>query len=172
MKGIVIYKSKYGATKQYAQWLASKLGFQLSKADEVTAHSLNGVDVVILGSSVYIGKLLIKPWIEQYAEILKRKKLFLFIVCGTPASDKQKTGAIVAKNLPGELVEKCQVFFLKGSLHLERLSLLDKFALRMGANFEKDPVLKQRMLKGYDEVKEENLNPLLESLQELLVVKA
>ena len=26
MKGIILYKSKYGATKQYAEWIAEDLG--------------------------------------------------------------------------------------------------------------------------------------------------
>ncbi len=27
MKGIIVYKSKYGATKKYAQWLREETGF-------------------------------------------------------------------------------------------------------------------------------------------------
>ena len=27
MKGIILYTSKYGATKRYAQWLAEETGF-------------------------------------------------------------------------------------------------------------------------------------------------
>ena len=29
MQGIIIYKSKYGATRQYAEWLQSETGFEL-----------------------------------------------------------------------------------------------------------------------------------------------
>ena len=29
MKGIILYKSKYGATKRYAQWLSEETGFEI-----------------------------------------------------------------------------------------------------------------------------------------------
>ena len=164
MKGVVIYKSRYGATQQYAEWLAKDMGFPLMEVDMVSELVLNEFDFVIMGSSVYIGKLLIKSWLQNHAGILQKKKLILFVVCGTPASDMAKTTAIVAKNLPVALASKCGIFFLKGRLHLKKLSLLDRIALRFGARVEKDPIQKQRMMFGYDEVKRENLEPLLKVL--------
>jgi menaquinone-dependent protoporphyrinogen IX oxidase len=164
MKGVVIYKSRYGATRQYAQWLSTELELPMMATAEISVAKLNEFDFVIMGSSVYIGKLLIKSWLQDHAAILQKKKLFLFVVCGTPASDTAKTTAIVAKNLPLSLASRCQVFFLQGRLNLEKLSFTDRFALRFGARFEKDPILKQRMMLGYNEVKRENLEPLLKVL--------
>lgn len=168
MKGVVVYKSKYGARRQYAQWIASKLGFALLTPDKINSQVFNEAEVVIVGTSVYIGKMLIKAWMQEYAEILKRKRIFLFVVCGTPASDTPKTRVIVEKNLPVELIDKCHVFFLPGSLVLENLSFLDKMALRMGARFEKDPEQKKRMLYGYNDIKQENISPLLYAVSEVM----
>jgi menaquinone-dependent protoporphyrinogen IX oxidase len=168
MKGIVIYKSKYGATRLYAQWIAARTGLAIRTIDTVSMELLRKAEVVILGSSVYIGKLLIRSWIRKHANVLKDKQLFIFVVCGTPVSDGEKIGAIVAKNLPGELIKKLQVFFLPGSLHPEKLSLLDKLLLRMGARLEKDPGQKKRMRCGYDEVKQENVSSLVQVVGQLM----
>ncbi len=31
MQGIIIYKSKYGSTRQYAEWVQSETGFEFSE---------------------------------------------------------------------------------------------------------------------------------------------
>lgn len=33
MSGIILYKSKYGATKQYAEWIAEETGFSCFQID-------------------------------------------------------------------------------------------------------------------------------------------
>ena len=35
MKGIILYKSKYGATKRYAQWLSEETGFEIRENSKV-----------------------------------------------------------------------------------------------------------------------------------------
>ena len=34
MSGIILYKSRYGATKRYADWIAEKTGFSCIKTDD------------------------------------------------------------------------------------------------------------------------------------------
>jgi menaquinone-dependent protoporphyrinogen IX oxidase len=80
MKGIIIYKGKYGATQQYAEWLSKELQLPVRKPENLTASHLSLYDFVVIGSSVYEGGLLMKNWLKKYAEILQNKKVFLFIV--------------------------------------------------------------------------------------------
>ena len=40
MKTIVIYKSKYGSTKDYAKWISEELGCKCYDAKEVKAESI------------------------------------------------------------------------------------------------------------------------------------
>ncbi len=60
MKGLVIYKGRYGATKQYATWIGQELGLAVASADRFPLKELPKYDYFIIGSSVYIGKLEIK----------------------------------------------------------------------------------------------------------------
>ena len=55
MKGLVIYKGKYGATKQYAMWIGQELQLSVASADRFPVDELSKYDYFILGSSVYIG---------------------------------------------------------------------------------------------------------------------
>jgi menaquinone-dependent protoporphyrinogen IX oxidase len=164
MKGIIIYKSKYGATKQYADWLGELLHIPSVFLDHFHKGSLPDYDFVVLGSSVYIGKLLIRDWLMQNINEVQLKKVFLFIVCGTDPGEKDKIEKIVKDNLPGELKSKFEIYFLSGRLRRNNLSWSDKLLLKIGAFLAKDPKDKNNMKKDYDLVKKENLLPLLNSV--------
>jgi menaquinone-dependent protoporphyrinogen IX oxidase len=161
-KGAVIYSSRYGATQQYAEWLAEELKWPLLEAENTTNKDLAPYDTLIIGSSVYIGKLLIKSWLKSHDPVLGDKDLFFFIVCGTPASEREKQETIARINIPHDLIGPENVFFLPGRLTIGNLSWKDKFMLRMGARLLKDPAKKASILKDIDEVKKEHLSPILQ----------
>src|SRR5947208_2624101 len=98
MKGVIIYNGKYGTTQQYATWLGEQLQLPILKADDSNSHQLRLFDFVVVAGSVYIGKWLMRDWVKQNAEILKQKKLFFLIVCGTPASMGAKQAEIANTN--------------------------------------------------------------------------
>jgi menaquinone-dependent protoporphyrinogen IX oxidase len=161
MNGIIIYQGKYGATEQYAQWLAGALHMPFLKADEVTPTILAGYDLVILGSSVYVGKLTIAPWLKRNPDLLAGKKLFLFIVCGTSAEDKAEQQKLLGNNLEPEVMKTKGIFFLPGRCVVSRLSWKDRFVLKMGAMLQKDPQKKAVMNHGFDHMDKKNLRSLI-----------
>ena len=65
MNGIVVYKSRYGATKQYAEWIAEALNIPAKTIDEVSTARLAACDYVIAWSSFYIGKIQMKDWLAE-----------------------------------------------------------------------------------------------------------
>jgi menaquinone-dependent protoporphyrinogen IX oxidase len=161
MKGIVLYKSKYGATRQYARWIGDELNLPVLETDAVQPAKLASCDTVVLGSSVYIGKLLIRRWLKVNAHALAGKTIILFVVCGTPAHKRAELERTIRASLPLELLESSRVFFLPGKLVVKDLSWMDRFMLKMGAKLTKDPDAKKGMLTDYDDVKKEQLADLL-----------
>jgi menaquinone-dependent protoporphyrinogen IX oxidase len=160
--GAIIFSSRYGATRQYADWLAESLQWPLLEAESTTNKDLAAYDRLIIGSSVYIGKLLIKGWLKRHNPTLGDKDLSFFIVCGTPASDRQQQETIARTNIPHDLIGPENVFFLPGRLLIDKLSWKDKFMLRMGARLQKDPAKKASMLRNLDGVRKEHLAPILQ----------
>ena len=65
-------------------------------------------------------------------------------------------------------MKNTNVFFLMGRMTKSRLSVFDKFVLRMGASMVSDPVEKKTMLSDFDEVKKENLHDLIKSVKEFM----
>ena len=52
-KGIILYQSKYGATKKYAQWLQEETGFDLQETKLADVKQVREYDTIILGGGVY-----------------------------------------------------------------------------------------------------------------------
>jgi len=170
MKGIIIYKGKYGATQQYAEWLSEELQLPAVKPENLTASNLPIYDFVIIGSSVYEGNLLIKNWLKKYAEIFQNKKVFLFIVCATPPTENKKLQTIAKNNIPA-MLNHSGVYFLQGRMILNQLSWMDRFMMKMGARLQKDPRVRKDMLQDFDAVKKENIAALVNAVKILRPVK-
>jgi len=172
MKSMILYKSKYGATKQYADWLAESLELPAEDADEVSKDKIKNYDVVFIGTSVYFGKFLNERWLRRKTkELSTKKKIFLFIVCAS-AADTNECNEIIRSNVPIEIKDKCAFYFLPGKLLHHQLSLFDRFILRVAGLFLRDPLKKQAMHNDLDEVKRENLNPLIIASKGFLIKAA
>ena len=161
MKGIVIYKGKYGATKQYSEWLGTDLGLPVIPADGIRGPVLREYDYLLMGTSVYIGKLLIKKWLDRNISFLAGRKVFLFQVAGTPQGEKEKRQLYNDDGVPKELAGNFEYYFLPGRMIMENLSWKDRWMLKMGAWLTKDPVEKRNMMTNHDDVKKENLGEII-----------
>lgn len=168
MKGVVVYKGKYGATRQYSQWVGEELDFPVFMTSEVNKKDMTDADLIIVGTSVYIGKLQVMKWLKENSAILVNKKLFLFLVAGTPPDQKQKLDVYIQACVPEEIRGRCEIFYLPGRLVIKKLSWLDRFMLKMGARLAKDPNERNTMLTDYDLVQKEKIEPLIKKIKELL----
>lgn len=167
MKGLVIYKGKYGATKQYAMWIGQELRLPVGSADRFPVDMLPDYDYFILGSSVYTGKLEIRHWLKKNYHLMKNKPIFLFQVAGAPVDQKEKRDGFNQVSVPINILDKMQVFYLPGRMLIRNLGTWDRFMLKMGARLTKDPVEKQQMLTDFDHVKKGHIFSLLESVRNL-----
>ncbi|MGN7821349.1 flavodoxin domain-containing protein [Chitinophaga sp. 22536] len=133
MHGIIIFQSKYGATRQYAEWISKALQIPAVEADKVTPAQLSTADFLILGTSIYIGKMLLRPWLLQHEAQLSGKPLFLFVVCATKPEEVEKLNGYVAQNVPAPVLTRCLRYFLPGKIKFSDLSFADKLKVRAGS---------------------------------------
>jgi len=165
MKGLVIYKGKYGATKQYAMWIGQELQLPVASADRFPVNELPKYDYFILGSSVYIGKLEIKDWMKKNFQALQNKKIFFFQVAASPVEQIEKRESYNKASLSPAILGKIQFYYLPGRIIMKDLSGWDRFMLKMGAKLAKDPVEKKTMLTDFDSVKKEKTFPITEAVR-------
>jgi menaquinone-dependent protoporphyrinogen IX oxidase len=163
-KGALIYSSRYGSTRQYAEWIGQQLQIPVMDVDELFPAALEGFDYLVLGTSVYVGKMLIKGWLHHDLAALQTKQLVLFVVCGTPSSERQKQEQIVRDNVPEGLIPMENIFFLPGRLTIRDLSWKDRLMLKIGASLEKNPKKKAAMSHDIDGVKKEHITAVVNSV--------
>ena len=53
MNGIILYQSKYGATKKYADWLSEATQFPCVETKKANIAQVKAYDVIILGGGIY-----------------------------------------------------------------------------------------------------------------------
>ncbi len=87
MKVLLLYAGKHGSAESCVERLARELprGIEIETVNlEKCAPAPVGYDAVVLGSSVYFGKLrpAAKTYLAQYGEALTKQPLGLFLVCG------------------------------------------------------------------------------------------
>lgn len=167
MEGIVLYKSKYGSTSDYAYWLGDSLGLYVVDIDKNNSD-LSVFDFIIMGAPVYMGKLLIKEWLLKNQTWLQHKNLFIFIVCATSPEQGDKQRLIIKDNIPPALEKTSSIHFLAGRLVIKKLSWKDRWIIRFSALLEKDPVKTKAILRGIDGVKKENLHGIITQVQAYL----
>lgn len=168
MKNLIVYEGKYGAAAQYAQWLSEAFPLPVYRAATCNGNELEPAGLLVLGSSVYIGKLQIARWVNKYLAKLQDRQLILFVVSGTPPNEKEKLLKYVSDSLPEQFTERCRIFFLPGRLVYNRLSWKDRLLLRIGALFAGTSEENKRMLQGYDDVKREHLDAIGKEINKFL----
>lgn len=163
MNGIVLFRSKYGSTAKYAEWIGQLCHLPISDLARMP-KDLNGFDYLVIGSSVYTGKLLMRKWLKKHQQEIANKKLFIFIVGGTPEERTKEVEKIITDNISPELRSNAEIYYLAGSLNIQQLSLADKFLIRIAARLTRNVNQKQRMRNGFDQVKLSQLHGIIRSV--------
>ena len=83
-KGIIIYQSKYGATRKYAEWLKEATGFDLAETKKADADMLSGCDTVILCGGIYASGIAGISFLRKNKNALAGKKTAVVCVGAAP----------------------------------------------------------------------------------------
>lgn len=130
MKSILIlYKSKYGAAKEYAQMLAEKLKGDLLENKKVSPKQILPYDAIIYCGGVYAGGIAGISLLWKNAVILRGKRLAIFAVGASPY-DEKAIAQISARILSG-LPENTPLFYGRGAWDESVLTAGDKILVGM-----------------------------------------
>lgn len=134
MKSIVVYKSKYGFTKTYAEWIAKDLGADLMISDNVKEGSLSNYDTIIFGGGLYAGGVSgIKKLIQNYDSI-QNKAIYLFTVGASDMTDQTNIEGIrgaLNNVLPPPMLEKIKLYHLRGGMKYSKMTFVHRVMMSM-----------------------------------------
>ena len=131
MNTIVIYKSKYGSTKQYAQWIAEELGCDAVDAKAVTIEDLLKYDAIVYGGGLYAEVINGVTLITKNIEKLKGKKIAVYTTAITPLDCREYYDKmVVEKNFKNGVPKNVKIFNFMGKMIIDELSFVHKTALK------------------------------------------
>ena len=123
MNAIVIYKSKYGSTKTYAEWIAEELGCEAVDVTAVKADDLLSYDTIVYGGGLYAETINGVNFITKNIEKLAGKKIIVYSTGLTPLDCRDYYDRMVMeKNFKGDMKEKVKVYNFLGKMIIEELS--------------------------------------------------
>ena len=133
-KIVVIYKSKYGSTKKYAQWISEELQCDLFTKDEMKSEKLDEYDVIIYGGGLYAGKVNGIELITKAFDRIKEKDIILF-TCGIADTDKEENIEHIKQSLykviTTEMQKNIKIFCLRGGIDYSKLTFIHSLMMKM-----------------------------------------
>ncbi|HEX9934096.1 MAG TPA: flavodoxin domain-containing protein [bacterium] len=165
MNGIVVYYSKYGATRTYAEWLSQEIGIPAVEYKTVKLDGLDPYNFIVFGSPLYLGRIVLAKTIKKHWHRFKSKRLVLFTVGST--RDPIQIDAVVKRYFTPAQLNAMPHFYMLGRSEIGRLNPLDGFLTKTAAAFTKDPEEKRMLKEGFDGMRRENLSRLVGHIKTL-----
>lgn len=100
--GIILYQSKYGATKKYADWLTESTGFDCMETKGATLAAVQPYETIVLMGGVYASGVAGLGFLKKQIASLKSKRILIFAVGASPY-DENAIEQARAHNLKGDL---------------------------------------------------------------------
>lgn len=128
---VVVYESKYGSTKRYAQWIAEETKADLVKRSEMSVDSLMEYDTIIYGGGLYASGIIGSSIISKNYERIKDKRIIVFTVGLASTDEEEVFTPIIEKNFSKDMLEKIKFFHLRGAIDYKKLGLIHKSMMAM-----------------------------------------
>lgn len=149
-KTVVVYQSKYGSTKKYAEWISEELSCDLFERKNITPNQLEYYETIIYGGGLYAGGVSGIKLITKSFEQLKNKDIIIF-TCGLadPKDEINVKGIREGLNkvLQEEMKDTIKIFHLRGAIDYSKLGIVHKYMMSM--------LYKMTLKKNYESLREE-----------------
>lgn len=152
MKAIVVYYSRYGSTRQYAEWIGAAIGAEVVELKQAKGLDLAAYDAVVFGCPFYAGRLKIAGLVQEWAPRLVGRRLAFFAVTARPPGDRRIVTDF-ERAVPEDVRRNIRFFALPGRLVLSKMSLLER------------AVMKLMKAADFDRVRQDEITPLVEYLR-------
>lgn len=117
MKNIVLYKSRYGNTFQYATWISELLHWEIRDLSEFRKEDIKDYQNIIFGTGVYMGKM---NQIKKVLRWFEDKSIIIFACAGNDNVSKE-IEVIKKKNFADEQLLFHKFFYMPGGVDFSKV---------------------------------------------------
>lgn len=124
MNGIILFQSKYGATRKYADWLSEETGFSSIETNKANIMDITQFDTIILGGGIYASGISGLSFLKKNIGTLVNKKVIVFC-CGASPYEENAFQQIRNHNMKDKL-SNIPFFYCRGSWNMDTMSFKDR----------------------------------------------
>lgn len=153
-KTVVIFESKYGATRKYAEWIAEELGCPFFERKHFRAENFSHYDTIIYGGGLYAGGVSGIKLLTENRKLLEDKRVILF-TCGLAAPHNEENVSHIrealSKAIVPELLNRFELYHFHGAIDYKKLSLFHRIMMAMVHKMaaKKDPATMTEEDRGF-----------------------
>ena len=120
----VLFRSKYGASREYALMLGRKIQAEVVENEGLTAELVAEFDTLVLIGGVYAGRISGLDFLRKNRRALEGRRFAVFAVGASPECE-ENDGTLFRRNMKGEL-DGIPLFYGRGAFDESVLTLMDK----------------------------------------------
>ncbi len=131
MLTLILFKSKWGSTKLYADWISESAGnCEVHDMETFDLSNLSKFEKIVIGSRTYLGQIQAARYLEKNWSILSQKPVYLFSVGLVDWSkpDAKKAYELIPDHIRNGLAGHVK---LQGKIEKAKLNYFEKLMVRM-----------------------------------------
>lgn len=173
MKTLLVFSTKYGATKEIVQSLKTLLSGDVERIDLSVQQriDISIYDRIIIASPIYAGSVPknVKTFIKDYEKVILTKPLGICFSC--MVENQEKVMEYAEKNLGSSITKHASMIVsLGGKFQLEKMSWLEKTMIKIITKNQvskNGKTMKLSELKTYSTIKQEKIETFADEMNQL-----
>ena len=175
MKNIaIVYSSKYGHTKQYADWLKEDVDADAIDIGKFNITQMLAYKLVIFACGVYGDKLSIMDFVKKNVTAIPTQKTMIMAVGWYTNDSKEAVEKLINDNYPPEFKGKVPMYVVNSGIDKKQISKMDsvklvaaKLAIEKKDGRSTDDINALGILNGYsDSTSKDNLASIKKGIDE------
>lgn len=174
MKNLIIYKSKTGFTKEYAEMLERRITGEIVEISKLKSKDIVESDNIFYGGPLRNNVILGLDKFLKHHKQFQEKNVFIFGVGIEPSSDEKRSNVICANGLD---LYHVRLYLLQGGLDFSKLKFpmkqFLKFGMKSASKKEEinEELINQRLENPINFVNSSNLDRMVDVYRRVIIKK-
>lgn len=172
MNTIVVYTSKTGFTRRYAEWIAEELHCEAVTFDKKNIKKLEAYELIIYGGGITANTINGLSALKKL-RVYNEKKIIVFATGATPENAVSVINQIRNRNFSEQEKVRIPFFFMQSGINYERMGFMGRKMMQLMHHIlskksnrtEEETGMMNALAASYDASDRSYIKPVLEYIQ-------